>query len=249
VTDRTPLTRVLLKLSGEAFADPEVNGGIDPRIVSQVAREIGELQASDGTEIGIVVGGGNIFRGNSPSAAGMDRSSADHMGMLATVINALALQDALEKAGVETRVQTAVAMQELAEPYIRRRAVRHLEKGRVVIFAAGLGAPYFTTDTTAAQRALEIGAEAILKGTQVDGVYDRDPKLGPGATFYAEIDFMAVLNQGLKVMDATAISLCMDNKLPIIVFELLREGNIGRVVRGETVGTLVRADPPVDPTT
>jgi len=248
VTDRTPLTRVLLKLSGEAFSDPEVNGGIDPRIVSQVAREIGELQASDGTQIGIVVGGGNIFRGNSPSAAGMDRSSADHMGMLATVINALALQDALEKEGVETRVQTAVAMQELAEPYIRRRAVRHLEKGRVVIFAAGLGVPYFTTDTTAAQRALEIGAEAILKGTQVDGVYDRDPKQDPEATRYAEIDFMAVLNQGLKVMDATAISLCMDNKLPIIVFELLREGNIGRVVRGEAVGTLVRADPPVDPT-
>jgi uridylate kinase len=248
VTDRTPLTRVLLKLSGEAFADPDVNGGIDPRIVSQVAREIGELQASDGTEIGIVVGGGNIFRGNSPSAAGMDRSSADHMGMLATVINALALQDALEKEGVETRVQTAVAMQELAEPYIRRRAVRHLEKGRVVIFAAGLGVPYFTTDTTAAQRALEIGAEAILKGTQVDGVYDRDPKLDPEATRYGEIDFMAVLNQGLKVMDATAISLCMDNKMPIIVFELLREGNIGRVVRGETVGTLVRGEPPVDPT-
>jgi uridylate kinase len=245
VTDRTPLTRVLLKLSGEAFADPDVNGGIDPRIVSQVAREIGELQASDGTEIGIVVGGGNIFRGNSPSAAGMDRSSADHMGMLATVINALALQDALEKEGVETRVQTAVAMQELAEPYIRRRAVRHLEKGRVVIFAAGLGVPYFTTDTTAAQRALEIGAEAILKGTQVDGVYDRDPKLHSDATRYGEIDFMAVLNQGLKVMDATAISLCMDNKLPIIVFELLREGNIGRVVRGEMVGTLVRADPAV----
>jgi uridylate kinase len=248
VTDRTPLTRVLLKLSGEAFADPDVNGGIDPRIVSQVAREIGELQASDGTEIGIVVGGGNIFRGNSPSAAGMDRSSADHMGMLATVINALALQDALEKEGVETRVQTAVAMQELAEPYIRRRAVRHLEKGRVVIFAAGLGVPYFTTDTTAAQRALEIGAEAILNGTQVDGVYDRDPKLDPEATRYGEIDFMAVLNQGLKVMDATAISLCMDNKMPIIVFELLREGNIGRVVRGETVGTLVRGEPPVDPT-
>ena len=249
MTDRTRLARVLLKLSGEAFADPDVNGGIDPRIVSQVAREIGELQASDGTQIGIVVGGGNIFRGNSPSAAGMDRSSADHMGMLATVINALALQDALEKEGVETRVQTAVAMQELAEPYIRRRAVRHLEKGRVVIFAAGLGVPYFTTDTTAAQRALEIGAEAILKGTQVDGVYDRDPKLDPEATRYAEIDFLAVLNQGLKVMDATAISLCMDNKLPIIVFELLREGNIGRVVRGEAVGTLVRADPPVDPAT
>ena len=249
MTDRTRLARVLLKLSGEAFSDPDVKGGIDPRIVRQVAREIGELQASDGTQIGIVVGGGNIFRGNSPSAAGMDRSSADHMGMLATVINALALQDALEKEGVETRVQTAVAMQELAEPYIRRRAVRHLEKGRVVIFAAGLGVPYFTTDTTAAQRALEIGAEAILKGTQVDGVYDRDPKLDPDATRYAEIDFLAVLNQGLKVMDATAISLCMDNKLPIVVFELLREGNIGRVVRGEPVGTLVRAAPPVDPAT
>jgi len=244
VTQRTPFKRVLLKLSGEAFSDPEVKGGIDPRIVRQVAREIAELQTSDGTEIGVVVGGGNIFRGNSPSAAGMDRSSADHMGMLATVINALALQDALEKQGAETRVQSAVAMQELAEPYIRRRAVRHLEKGRVVIFAAGLGAPYFTTDTTAAQRALEIGADAILKGTQVDGVYDRDPKGDDSATRYEEIDFLAVLNQGLKVMDATAISLCMDNGLPIVVFELLREGNIGRVVRGEPVGTLVRADTP-----
>jgi len=244
VTQRTPFKRVLLKLSGEAFSDPDVKGGIDPRIVRQVAREIAELQASDGTEIGVVVGGGNIFRGNSPSAAGMDRSSADHMGMLATVINALALQDALEKQGAETRVQSAVAMQELAEPYIRRRAVRHLEKGRVVIFAAGLGAPYFTTDTTAAQRALEIGADAILKGTQVDGVYDRDPKGDDSATRYEEIDFLAVLNQGLKVMDATAISLCMDNGLPIVVFELLREGNIGRVVRGELVGTLVRADLP-----
>jgi uridylate kinase len=170
----------------------------------------------------------------------MDRSSADHMGMLATVINALALQDALEKAGVETRVQTAIAMQELAEPYIRRRAVRHLEKGRIVIFAAGLGAPYFTTDTTAAQRALEIDADAILKGTQVDGVYDSDPRLNPDASRYDEIDFLSALNQRLGVMDATAISLCMDNGLPIIVFELLREGNIGRVVRGEQVGTLVQ---------
>ncbi len=244
MTQRAPFKRVLLKLSGEAFSDPDVKGGIDPRIVRQVAREVAELQTSDGTEIGVVVGGGNIFRGNSPSAAGMDRSSADHMGMLATVINALALQDALEKQGAETRVQSAVAMQELAEPYIRRRAVRHLEKGRVVIFAAGLGAPYFTTDTTAAQRALEIGADAILKGTQVDGVYDRDPKGDDSATRYEEIDFLAVLNQGLKVMDATAISLCMDNGLPIVVFELLREGNIGRVVRGEPVGTLVRADLP-----
>jgi uridylate kinase len=244
VASRPTLRRVLLKLSGEAFSDPEVRGGIDPGIVRQVAREIAELTATDGTQVGIVVGGGNIFRGNSPSATGMDRSSADHMGMLATVINALALQDALEKAGVETRVQTAIAMQELAEPYIRRRAVRHLEKGRVVIFAAGLGAPYFTTDTTAAQRALEIDADAILKGTQVDGVYDRDPKLDPGAERYAVIDFLSVLNQGLKVMDATAISLCMDNGLPIIVFELLREGNITRVVRGEEVGTLVRPAEP-----
>lgn len=240
---RPRLQRVLLKLSGEAFSDPEVRGGIDPAIVRQVAREIAELTASDGTQVGIVVGGGNIFRGSSPAATGMDRSSADHMGMLATVINALALQDSLEKAGVETRVQTAVAMQELAEPYIRRRAVRHLEKGRVVIFAAGLGVPYFTTDTTAAQRALEIGAEAILKGTQVDGVYDRDPKLDQEAVRYDAIDFLAVLNQGLKVMDATAISLCMDNQLPIIVFELLEEGNISRVVRGDPVGTLVHARP------
>jgi uridylate kinase len=239
VAHRQPYKRVLLKLSGEAFSDPEVKGGIDPGIVRHVAHEIAELQASDGTEVGIVVGGGNIFRGNSPSAGGMDRSSADHMGMLATVINALALQDALEKAGVVTRVQTAIGMQEVAEPYIRRRAIAHLEKGRVVIFAAGLGAPYFTTDTTAAQRALEIDADAILKGTQVDGVYDRDPRTHADAERYEEIDFLAVLNQGLKVMDATAISLCMDNDLPIVVFELLASGNIRRVVRGDHVGTLV----------
>jgi uridylate kinase len=230
---------VLLKLSGEAFSDPEVKGGIDPNVVSQVAKEIAELQASDGTEIGIVVGGGNIFRGNSPAAAGMDRSSADHMGMLGTVINALALQDAVEKAGLETRVQTAIDMQAIAEPYIRRRAVRHLEKGRVVIFAAGLGAPYFTTDTTAAQRALEVDADAILKGTGVDGVYDADPRTNPDARRYEQIDFLSALNQRLGVMDATAISLCMDNDLPIVVFELLEAGNIRRVVRGEPVGTLV----------
>ncbi len=242
---RSPLHRVLLKLSGEAFSDPRVQGGIDATIVRQMAGEVAELKSSDGTELGIVVGGGNIFRGNSPAATGMDRSSADHMGMLATTINALALQDALEKAGVETRVQTAISMHEFAEPYIRRRAVRHLEKGRVVIFAAGLGVPYFTTDTTAAQRALEIGADAILKGTQVDGVYDRDPKLHPDARRYEHIDFLDVLNQGLKVMDATAISLCMDNALPIVVFELLREGNIRRVVRGDDVGTLVGAVAPV----
>ena len=236
---RKPLKRVLLKLSGEAFSDPSVQGGIDPAVVRQVAGEVAELIEADGTEIAIVVGGGNIFRGNSPAAAGMDRSSADQMGMLATVINALALQDALEKVGVPTRVQTAIWMQQVAEPYIRRKAMRHLEKKRVVVFAAGLGAPYFTTDTTAAQRALEIGAEAILKGTQVDGVYDRDPKLHADAARFDEIDFLSVLNRGLKVMDATAISLCMDNDLPIVVFELLRAGNIGRVVRGEGVGTLV----------
>jgi uridylate kinase len=239
VAARTPYRRVLLKLSGEAFSDPAVQGGIDPGIVRRVADEVAELTSSAGTEIAIVVGGGNIFRGNSPAAAGMDRSSADQMGMLATTINALALQDALEKSGVQTRVQTAIEMQQLAEPYIRRRALRHLEKGRVVVFAAGLGAPYFTTDTTAAQRALEIGAEAILKGTQVDGVYDRDPNKDASAVRYDRIDFLSVLNQGLKVMDATAISLCMDHDMPIVVFELLKAGNIARVVRGEDVGTLV----------
>ncbi len=241
MSERKPLGRVLLKLSGEAFSDADVKGGIDPTIVRRVAEEVVALVSAEGTEVAIVVGGGNIFRGTSPGAAGMDRSSADHMGMLATVINALALQDAIEKAGVQTRVQTAISMQELAEPYIRRRAVRHLEKGRVVIFAAGLGAPYFTTDTTAAQRALEIGADAILKGTKVDGVYDRDPVGNPDATRYDAIDFLSVLNQGLKVMDATAISLCMDNKLPIIVFNMLTAGNIARVVRGEDVGTMVHA--------
>jgi uridylate kinase len=242
VGERTRYRRVLLKLSGEAFSDPAVRGGIDPGIVRQIAGELAELRKAHATEVGVVVGGGNIFRGTSPSAGGMDRSSADHMGMLATVINALALQDALEKTGVPTRVQSAVWMQEVAEPYIRRRALRHLEKGRVVIFAAGLGAPYFSTDTAAAQRALEIGAEAILKGTQVDGVYDADPRKDPDATRFESIDFLEVINRGLKVMDATAISLCMDNKLPIVVFELLRPGNIQRVVEGGHVGTLVTAD-------
>ncbi len=241
MSSRKPLHRVLLKLSGEAFAEPGGSTGVDPDIVQQVAHEIAELKGSDGTEIGVVVGGGNMVRGARFAERGMDRSTADHMGMLGTVINALALQDAIERAGVESRVQTAISMQEVAEPYIRRRAMRHLEKGRVVIFAAGLGAPYFTTDTTAAQRALEIGAEAILKATQVDGVYDADPRTHPDATRYDEIDFLAVLNQDLKVMDATAISLCRDNDLPIVVFELLREGNITRVVRGEPVGTLVTA--------
>ncbi len=239
MADRPPFRRVLLKLSGEAFAEPGVGSGIDPDIVNQVAGEIAELMTSDGTEVGIVVGGGNMVRGAAFAMQGMDRSTADHMGMLGTVINALALQDAIERAGVETRVQTAVSMQELAEPYIRRRAIRHLEKGRAVIFAAGLGAPYFTTDTTAAQRALEIDAECILKATQVDGVYDSDPRTNPDALRYEQIDFLSVLNQGLRVMDATAISLCMDNSLPIIVFELLKPGNIRKVVNGQTVGTLV----------
>lgn len=239
MTDRTPFRRVLLKLSGEAFAEPGVGAGIDADIVNQVADEIAELIQGDGTEVGIVVGGGNMVRGAAFAEQGMDRSTADHMGMLGTVINALALQDAIERAGVETRVQTAISMQELAEPYIRRRAIRHLEKRRAVIFAAGLGAPYFTTDTTAAQRALEIDAQAILKATQVDGVYDSDPRTNPSAQRYDEIDFLSVLNQGLKVMDATAISLCMDNALPIVVFELLRPGNIRKVVNGEDVGTLV----------
>lgn len=230
--------RVLLKLSGEAFADAE--SSISPAIVHSIAKQLAEV-ASAGVEMGVVCGGGNIFRGTSPQAAGMDRSSADNMGMLGTVINALALQDACEKQGLQTRVQSAVSMQELAEPYIRRRAIRHLEKGRLVIFAAGLGAPYFSTDTAAAQRALEIGAEAILKGTHVDGVYDRDPHKHEGATRFTDLTYLDVLSLGLTVMDATAVSLCMDNGLPIIVFELLREGNIRRVVEGEPIGTLVHA--------
>lgn len=228
--------RVLLKLSGEAFADAE--SSISPTIVGSIADQLKDVTDS-GVEMGVVVGGGNIFRGASPQASGMDRSSADHMGMLATVINALALQDACEKRGLQTRVQSAIAMQELAEPYIRRRAVRHLEKKRLVIFAAGLGAPYFSTDTAAAQRALEIGAEAILKGTKVDGVYDADPATHPDASKYDTLDYIQVLADGLKVMDATAISLCMDNGLPIIVFNLRQDGNIRRAVSGETIGTIV----------
>ena len=229
--------RVLLKLSGESFADE--GNSISPDIVRSTAAQLAEV-ADTGVEIGVVVGGGNIFRGASPQASGMDRSSADHMGMLATVINALALQDACENAGLPTRVQSAVSMQELCEPYIRRRAVRHLEKGRMVIFAAGLGAPYFSTDTAAAQRALEIEAEAILKGTKVDGVYDKDPHQHDDAVKFDELTYLDVLSRGLKVMDATAISLCMDNRLPIIVFNILKEGNIRRVVSGEPIGTRVR---------
>jgi uridylate kinase len=228
----------LLKLSGEAFADPALGFGIDPRIVNSLADQLKEVRDL-GMQVAAVVGGGNIFRGTSPQAHGMDRSRADYMGMLATVINALALQDALEKRGAATRVQSAIAMTQVAEPYIPRRAQRHLEKGRIVIFAAGMGAPYFSTDTTAAQRALEIGAEAILKGTRVDGVYDSDPKRNPNAVKFGDLTYQDVLQRGLGVMDATAIALCMDNKLPIIVFNLEEPGNIRRALQGEPIGTLV----------
>jgi uridylate kinase len=232
--------RVLLKLSGESFGDTQHGFGIDPRIVASVARQIAEAK-NLGSQLGVVVGGGNIIRGLSASAQGTDRTTADYMGMLATVINALALQDALEHEGVQTRVQTAIWMQEVAEPYIRRRAVRHLEKGRVVIFAGGTGNPYFSTDTTAALRALEIGAEAIMKGTRVDGVYDSDPLVNPDATMFKSVPYIEVLNRNLKVMDLTAITLCMDNRLPIIVFNL-KAGNIVRILSGEDVGTLVHSD-------
>ena len=241
MTDDVPsplkFKRLLLKLSGESFADPQHGFGIDPRIVASTARQIAEAK-SMGAELAIVIGGGNIIRGLSASAQGTDRTTADYMGMLATVINALALQDALEKEGVDTRVQTAIWMQELAEPYIRRRAMRHLEKGRVVIFAGGTGNPYFSTDTTAALRALEIDADAILKGTRVDGVYDADPEVDASAKQFASVSYIEVLNRGLKVMDSTAISLCMDNDLPIIVFNL-KAGNLVRILQGEEVGTLV----------
>ena len=214
--------------------------GIDPVITTQVAREIGEVQ-SLGVQTAVVIGGGNLFRGLAASARGMERSTADHMGMLATVINALALQDALEQIGVTTRVISALEMRAVAEPFIRRRAIRHLEKGRVVVFAAGTGNPYFTTDTAAALRAMEMRSEVILKGTKVDGIYTADPLLDRSAKRYESISYLQVLEQRLAVMDATAISLCMDNKLPIVVFRLLQAGNLRRVVMGDTVGTTVRA--------
>jgi len=214
--------------------------GIDPAVTTQIAREIAEIN-SLGIQIAIVIGGGNLFRGLAASARGMDRATADYMGMLATVINGLALQDALEKAGINTRVATAIEMRAVAEPFIRRRAVRHLEKGRVVVFAAGTGNPYFTTDTAAALRAMEMKADVILKGTKVDGIYTADPMLHPTATKFDHISYIKVLEQGLKVMDATAISLCMDNKLPIVVFNLRTAGNLRRVVMGEAVGTTVTA--------
>ena len=213
--------------------------GIDPASATQVAREIGEIQQL-GVQIGVVIGGGNLFRGLAASARGMDRSTADSMGMLATVINALALQDALEQIGVMTRIATAIEMRAVAEPFIRRRSVRHLEKGRVVVFAAGTGNPYFTTDTAAALRAMEIRAEVIMKGTKVDGIYTADPMIDPTAKRYDTISYLEVLERRLKVMDATAISLCMDNKLPIIVFSLRAPGNLRRVVMGDPVGTTVR---------
>ena len=213
--------------------------GIDPAVANQIAREVGEVR-SLGVQTAIVIGGGNLFRGLAASARGMERSTADHMGMLATVINALALQDALEQIGVTTRVISAIEMRAVAEPFIRRRAIRHLEKGRVVIFAAGTGNPYFTTDTAAALRAMEMRSEVILKGTKVDGIYTADPMLHPSATRYETISYLQVLEQRLAVMDATAISLCMDNKLPIVVFKLMQQGNLRRAVMGEPVGTTVR---------
>lgn len=229
--------RILLKLSGEALAG-ENKTGINTQVIQQIALDVKEAHTL-GVEIGIVIGGGNIFRGVAASAQGMDRSSSDYMGMLATVINSLALQDALEKAGVPTRVQTAIQMAAIAEPYIKRRAMRHLEKGRVVIFGAGTGNPFFTTDTAAALRAMEIGAEVLMKATKVDGIYDCDPVKNPNAKKYDKIRYIDVLNQDLKVMDLTAVSLCMDNSLPILSFDMTLRGNIMRAIRGESIGTLV----------
>ena len=229
--------RALLKLSGEALMGDQ-QFGVDPAVATRIARDVGEIQGL-GVETAIVIGGGNIFRGLAASARGMDRATADYMGMLATVINALALQDALEQIGVNTRVVTAIEMRAVAEPFIRRRAIRHLEKGRVVIFAAGTGNPYFTTDTAAALRAMEIKADVILKGTKVDGIYTADPMLDASATKYTSISYLQVLERQLKVMDNTAISLCMDNKLPIVVFNLRQPGNIRKVVLGDPIGTTV----------
>ncbi|MGH9449311.1 MAG: UMP kinase [Terriglobia bacterium] len=229
--------RILLKLSGEALIGSQ-GFGVDPEAVERIAREIHEVHES-GVEVAIVVGGGNFIRGVKASAEGFDRVVADHMGMLATVINALAMQDALEKAGSYTRVITAIEMREIAEPFIRRRAIRHLEKGRVVILAGGTGSPYFSTDTAAALRGMEVKADVILKATKVDGVYDRDPVSSPDAKMFGQITYLDVLSKGLGVMDTTAISLCMDNGLPIIVFNLNVPGNLKRVVSGEKVGSLV----------
>lgn len=230
-------SRVLLKLSGEALAG-DAGFGIDGKMLDKIASEVAELQKT-GTEIAIVVGGGNIHRGVAGATAGMDRSTSDYMGMMATVINCLALQDNLERKNIYTRVLSSITMQEVAEPYIRRRAMRHLEKKRIVIFAAGTGNPYFTTDTTAALRANEIGAEVIMKATKVDGVYDKDPMKNDDAVKFDSLSYIEVLNRGLKIMDSAAISLCMDNDMDIVVFNMFESGNIKRVVEGEKVGTLV----------
>ena len=229
--------RILLKLSGEALMG-EQTYGIDPAVATQIAKDIAEIQGM-GVETAIVIGGGNIFRGVAASARGMDRATADYMGMLATVINALALQDALEQQNVVTRVVTAIEMRAVAEPFIRRRAIRHLEKGRVIVFGAGTGNPYFSTDTAAALRAMEIKADVIMKGTKVDGIYDADPMVKRDAVRFDRISYQQVLEQGLKVMDSTAISLCMDNHLPIVVFNLRTPGNIKRAITGEPIGSLV----------
>src|SRR5437016_5934097 len=233
--------RILLKVSGEMLAG-EQGYGIQPSILEGLASEIASVVALD-IEVAVVIGGGNIFRGIAASASGMERASADYMGMLATVLNALALQNALERTGIMTRVQSAIEMRQLAEGYIRRRAIRHLEKKRVVIFAAGTGNPYFSTDTAAALRAMEIGAEIILKGTKVSGIYDDDPMKNPRATKYTKLSFLTVIDKRLKVMDSTAISLCMDHNLPIIVFNVKEKGNIKRIVQGEQLGTLVHDEP------
>lgn len=230
--------RVLLKLSGEALAGKQ-GTGINTAVLKQIAQDIAEA-LEPGVQIGIVIGGGNIFRGVAASAEGMDRASSDYMGMLGTVINALAMQDALERENIPTRVQTAIGMSEIAEPYIRRKAIRHLEKGRVVIFGAGTGNPYFTTDTAAALRAMEINADILMKGTKVDKIYDKDPVTNPDAKPFDHLSYIDVLNRGLKVMDLTAVSLCMDNKLPILSFDLTNKGNILRAVMGESIGTLIQ---------
>jgi uridylate kinase len=232
--------RILLKISGEAMMGNQ-NYGVDPETVDYIAKEIKDA-VSTGVEVAIVIGGGNIFRGVEASVRGIERTSADYMGMLATVINALALQNYLEKYSIPTRVQSAIEMKELAEPYIRRKAVRHLEKGRTVIFAAGTGNPYFTTDTAASLRAMEIGAEVILKATKVDGIYSSDPMKEPNAKKFSSLTYIDVLKKGLSVMDSTAISLCMDNNLPIVVFNLKGQGNIRRILQGKKVGTLVRGN-------
>ncbi|HEV8438442.1 MAG TPA: UMP kinase [Methylomirabilota bacterium] len=229
--------RVVLKLSGEALAG-RLGYGIDPEVLTRTAEEIREI-VDLRVQVAVVIGGGNIYRGLAASAGGMDRATGDYMGMLATVINALALQDAIEKAGVPTRVLSAIEMRAVAEPYIRRRAIRHLEKGRVVVFAAGTGNPFFTTDTAGALRAVEIGADAILKATKVDGVYTADPDKDPNAVKLPHLGYIEVLSRGLAVMDTTAISLCMDNKLPIVIFDLTRRGNIRRIITGEPVGSVV----------